>query len=377
MKQKTKVLFFIESLAGGGAEKILFTLVKHIDKEKFDVTVAAVVSTGVYVDQIKEVVKFKSFVKTRNRFLYKVLCKLIYSYLPIQMVYRLFIPQGNDVEVAFCEGFATRLLAHSPHKTKIAWVHTDLLANPWTQGVAYTLVSEEQKAYSQYNRVICVSDVVKEAVKQKFGVEAQTLYNPIDSEEILKESEEFSLPEKKRFRMVTTGRLVTQKGYDRLVRVVKKLKDEGLVFELWILGEGVQRNELTAYITDNKLSDYIKLWGFISNPYPYMKASDVFVCSSRSEGYSTAVTEAIILGLPVITTLCSGMKELLGNNQYGVIVDNEDMALFEPLKKVISDPHYLNTLAGKARKRRNDFSISSLMQPIEKLICHEVAGYMF
>lgn len=369
MKQKTKVLFFIESLAGGGAEKTLSTIINHINKEKFDITVVTVIANGIYVDQISRFVKFKPLIKTHNLILYKILYHLIYFYLPLRMIYNLFFPKGNDVEVAFCEGFATKLLAHSPNKNKIAWVHTDMLVNPWTQGLVYSSIDKERKAYLKYNKVICVSETVKQSVKTKFGVVADTIYNPIDSDEIISKSKEkIALPIKRKLRIVTIGRLVEQKGYDRLVRVVNELRNEGFSFELWILGDGPEKKGLVDYIDKNNLDDYIKLWDYISNPYPYMITCDIFVCSSRCEGYSTAVTEAVILELPVITTLCAGMKELLGDNTHGVIVENEDMALLEPLRKIISDPKYLAKLTQKAKKRSNNFKISRLIKPIEELL---------
>jgi len=369
MEPKIKVLFFIESLAGGGAEKILFTIANHINKDRFDITVSTVTMGGIYADQISKIVKFKPFIKTRNRLLYKILYHLIYFYLPLRMVYNLLIPKGNDIEVAFCEGFATKLLSYSPNKKKIAWVHIDMLLNPWTQQTTYPSIEKERNAYLKFDKIMCVSDSVRKSVKTKFGIEARTIYNPIDSDEIISKSKEIvPLPVKRKLRLVTIGRLVEQKGYDRLVRVVKKLRDEGCDFELWILGEGPQREMLTDYIDDNNLHGYVKIWGFIPNPYPYITASDVFVCSSRSEGYSTAITEALILGLPVITTHCAGMKELLGENKYGIIVENKDMTLGEPLKKMIHDPVYFSMLTGKAKKRGNDFKISALMIPIEKLL---------
>ncbi|WP_165021601.1 glycosyltransferase [Dysgonomonas sp. ZJ279] len=369
MEQKIKVLFFIESLAGGGAEKTLSTIIDHINKDKFDITVATIIANGVYVDQISRFVKFKPLIKTRNQILYKILYHLIYFYLPLRIVYNLFVPKGNDVEIAFCEGFATKLFAHSPNKRKIAWVHTDMLVNPWTQGLVYSSIDKERKAYSKYEKVICVSRTVSQSVNAKFGIKANTIYNPIDSDEIVSKSKEkVSLPIKSRLRIVTIGRLVEQKGYDRLLKVINELKNEGCDFELWILGDGPEKEGLADYIDKNNLNDDVKLWGFISNPYPYMLASDIFVCSSRCEGYSTVVTEALILGLPVITTLCSGMKELLGDNIYGVIVENEDVTLLEPLRKIIHDRDYLAMLTQKAQKRGNDFSISSLMKPIEDLL---------
>lgn len=369
MDTKTKVLFFIESLSGGGAEKILFTIVNHINKDRFDLTVSTVIAEGVYAERVSKLTRFKPLIKVRNPFLFKVLYHLIYFYLPIKWVYSLFVPKGNDVEVAFCEGFATKLLAHSPSRKKIAWVHTDVEFNPWTQSIIYSSINEERNTYLKYDKVICVSERVKESVESKFRIEADTIYNPIDCDEIIgKSKEKVTLPVKRKPRIVTTGRLVEQKGYDRLLRITKKLIDENYDFELWILGEGPERKELTEYIDKNGLNNCVKMWGFISNPYPYITTGDIFICSSRSEGYSTAATEAVILGLPVVTTLCSGMKELLGDSKYGVIVENADMTLFEPLKRIISEPEYLSKLTLKAQERSNDFKMSSLIKPIENLL---------
>lgn len=368
MEKKVKVLFFIESLAGGGAEKVLSTLANHINKDLFDVTVVSVISEGVHADQIAHVAHFRPLIKTQNKFLYKVLYHLIYFYLPPRLVYNLFFPKKSDIEVAFCEGFATKFLSHSPCKRKIAWVHIDIQQNPWTQKIVYSSVEEERNTYLQYNKIICVSDTVKKAVENKFNIQAQTCYNPIDSNWIIeKAKEQVEIPKKSSLRMITTGRLVEQKGYDRLLNVVKQLKDENYEFELWILGEGPDKQKLMHYIELHNLHNYVKLWGFVNNPYPYLVACDVFVCSSRSEGYSTAATEAVILGLPVVTTLCSGMQELLGDNVFGIIVENEDLSLLQPLREILDNPLYLNNLKERAVKRSKDFNIISLMQTIENV----------
>ncbi len=356
-------------LAGGGAEKILATIAHHIDKERFDVTVCTVTDTGIHIGQVSRQVRFRPMIRTRNRLLYSILYHLIYYLLPPRWVYRLFIPQGSDVEVAFCEGFATRLLAHSPCLWKIAWVHTDLEANPWTQKAVYSSIKEERDAYSKYSAVVCVSETVRESFEQKFGLEAITLYNPVDSDEIIRCSKEkVALPPKRRVRFVSTGRLVEQKGYDRLLKIAKKLCDEGYDFELWILGDGEQMSSLRVFIAEAGLGDCVTLWGFVDNPYPYVASGDAFVCSSRSEGYSTAATEAIILGVPVITTLCSGMRELLGASEYGWIVENEDDALYEPLKKIIGNHAVIEDLRRRARRRSRDFTISKMLVPIEELL---------
>ena len=94
----------------------------------------------------------------------------------------------------------------------------------------------------------------------------------------------------------------------------------------------------------------------------------MFICSSRSEGYSTVVTEALILGIPVITTDCSGMDELLDNGKYGMIVANNYHALEDGIRKLITDNQLLELYKNKAQVRRCHFSINELMKPIEYLL---------
>ena len=101
-------------------------------------------------------------------------------------------------------------------------------------------------------------------------------------------------------RLVTVGRLEHQKGYDRLVRIINRLVKDGVPLELWILGVGSQEASLKQYIHEHQLDEYVKLLGFRSNPYKYIVQADLFVSSSRSEGYSTAVTEALILACQLL-----------------------------------------------------------------------------
>lgn len=377
-----KVLFLIESLGGGGAEKVLSTLVEHIDKERFDVTVCPIIDVGVYSARIKEFVKVKTILPAcpaKGRFLARLIWRLkhrlVHKWLPGGIVYRLWVPKGNDVEVAFVEGLTTKLLSKSSSKAKkIAWVHIDLCNKHWTFPI-YGSIDAECTAYHAYDEVVGVSKVVSESVNRLFGddVPTVTVYNPIDAAAIRDKAAmtDQNIPLKKEgfIRLCSTGRLVSQKGFDRLLRIVKRLTDEGCKVELWLFGSGELRGEFERYIADNGLGDIVTLWGFKSNPYAYMAQCDLFVCSSVAEGYSTAVTEALILGLPVITTRCSGMEELLGaNGEYGIITDNSEEKLFDGLKGVLDHPDGLAELAVKARKRSGDFLIKNLVEPIEDIL---------
>ena len=117
------------------------------------------------------------------------------------------------------------------------------------------------------------------------------------------------------------------------------------------------------------MENIVSLPGFTPNPYSIIKGHDLFVCSSRAEGYSTAVTEALILGLPVITTDCSGMRELLGeNNEYGVVVQNDEESLYNGIKKFLENKSYLEFYTTKAIERGKKFSLTSLMNEIEDIL---------
>lgn len=379
--QRINLLFVIESLSGGGAEKVLVTLLRHLNYSKFAVTLCCIVNKGEHIKHIDPRVRYTYLLPNPEhlskwqKWCYKIKYQLVYKYLPLRWVYEWCIPQGADVEIAFVEGFTTKLLAHSTNRKaqKLAWLHTDLEKNHWTK-IVYRNVEDEEKAYLKYNKIVTVSDAAKDAFKREFpkiNVPLHTLYNPIDSIEINRLSVQpipVTLPVKKNIRFVSVGRLTVQKAYNRLLRIIYRLQNEGVLMELWLLGEGEERKELEELIKQYHLEETVTLWGFQSNPYMYMAQCDSFVCSSICEGYSTAVTEAIILGLPVITTDCAGMSELLKDGEYGLITENSEEALYKGIKKFLDNPDLLTYYKGKARERGMDFSLEALITPIERLL---------
>ncbi len=376
---KRKLLFLIESLSGGGAEKVLTTLLQHLDYSKFDVTLCCITDIGKYVEEVKPYVHYtyilpnSTNLKGWKKLIYKIKYKLIYNWLPLKWVYQWFVPHHADIEIAFVEGFTTKLLSHSLNQEakKIAWVHIDLEQFHWTQSI-YKDISSEEKCYQQFNQIITVSETARKAFQRKFKnvtTPIQTLYNPINSEDIISKSKEnLSLPIKNNhiIRLVSVGRFTKQKAYLRLLRIIDKLKAENYPIELWLLGDGEERAKIEMYIKEHQLESIVTLWGFQSNPYAYLAQCDLFICSSISEGYSTAVTEALILGIPVITTDCSGMHELLKDGECGIITENSEEALYHGLKELIENPSLLLQYKEKAISRGKDFSLPALMNAIEK-----------
>lgn len=384
---KTRLLFVIESLGGGGAEKVLATLLKHINRDVFEVTLCTIVDTGKYVEEVRPYVDYTPILpdpqslSVLGRLWYNIKYKLIYKWLPMSCVYRLWVPKNHDVEIAFCEGFATKLISASTNRIAkhIAWIHIDLKYNPWPQRQGFFKnTAEETLAYERFDKIITVSQTVEESIKEVYGLHSKiaTIYNPIDVEDIKIKAQEglssrssLNVDELKSTHIVTVGRLVHQKGYDILLHVASRLRNDGYNFTLSILGEGEQRSELESYINGHNLQDRVELLGFHRNPYPYIAQSDLFVCSSRSEGYSLVIAEALVLGKPVISTYCSGPNELLGEGNFGMLVPNDEQGegLYQGLRTVLDNPQKLAQYQQAATARSSDFSLSSTIKKIEEL----------
>ena len=331
---KRKILFFIESLEGGGAEKVLSTIVKHIDTKKFDVTVCVISGGGKYEEEVAShvrlfpVLKYPEAYHGIGKFWYWLKYHLIYDWLPKRWVYELFLPHCNDVEIAFVEGFATKLLFYSTNSKakKIAWVHCDLKNQPWPiQKGIYRNKEEETGVYRTYHKVVCVSRQAEQVMRDYYGLtNTMTIYNPLDSAQILQLSGHPCLQkvDASQFNMISVGRLERVKGFDMLIPIIGHIRENGVDAHLWIVGEGSEKNALRRLVIEQGLESDVTFTGFLKNPYALMSKMDLFVCSSRAEGFSLVIAEAFILGLSVVSMNCAGPKELLTFYGVGTLCDS-------------------------------------------------------
>ena len=115
------------------------------------------------------------------------------------------------------------------------------------------------------------------------------------------------------------------------------------------------------------MSSYFKLIGFHRNPYPYVKNADLFVCSSDAEGYSTSVVEALILGIPVVTTDCAGMSEIIGDSESGIITEKSVASLCNGIALLLNDKELYERAKANAIRRGQDFCLDKSVRDIVKL----------
>lgn len=389
---KKKLLIAVHTLQLGGVEKIVVNLLKRMDKQKYDITLLSIVDDGIFKKDVMNIpgIKYKYFFKgyfkrSRNDInskFYKISTRMmniiwkwylfLIKYFP-KYLYKKNIKEVYDIEIAFMEGKVAKIIANSNNKNskKVAWIHTDI--ENISRKNMFVSLDEEIDCYKKFNKIVCVSTDVKFHFCHKTGITENVMVqlNPINIKEILEKSKE-PIKEKMIHNGIiicAVGRLAFEKGYDRLLKVHRKLLREHINNTIWIVGEGLERARLEEYVKDNKLEESVQLVGYTQNPYKYLKEADIFVCSSRIEGLSSTVIEAAVLDKPIITTLCSGMRDILGDdNTNALIVPNHTYNLYKGLKKLILDENLRKVFQENIKNTTQKFDINTVISSIDKLL---------
>ncbi|MBQ7373249.1 MAG: glycosyltransferase [Clostridia bacterium] len=364
-----KILFLIHDLSHGGAEKVLVNLVNNIDKTKFDVTVMALFGGGVNEAYIKEGVKYKIVFKKP----FRGNSKLFKLFSP-RMLHKKFIRDKYDIEVSYLEGPCARIISGCPYDDVklVSWIHTEQHTRE-IASKAFRSYKESVKCYQKFHKTVCVSDYVKQDFLTIYPMltNIEVLYNTNETAQILEMKNEpvaENLFSGKEIKLCGVGKIITVKGFDRMARIQKRLKSEGYFTHFYALGVGPERENIEKYLKTNNLTDSFTFLGYQENPYKYVAKCDMFVCASIVEGFSTAATEALIVGTPVVTTFVSGMSEMLGDNEYGIITENNEDALYIGIKSLLDSPELMAHYKKQAEVRGRFFSTENTVKAVENML---------
>ncbi|MCD7836138.1 MAG: glycosyltransferase [Lachnospiraceae bacterium] len=374
-----KILFMIPTLGHGGAEKVLVNLVNNMDKKLFDITVLVLFDGGVNRQFLSEHIHYKAIFKKTFPFNCKIMTLLSPKFL-----HRMFIKDSYDIEISYLEGPTARIIAGGkemwsstavPHVSTqyIGWIHGEQ-HNAKNASYAFRSYKEAKNLYGKFDKIVCVSNTVAEDFRKIFNInsEIEVLYNTLESEKIRKESteeaNELELIEGE-INIVSVGTLKAVKGFDRLLRIHQRLRNINIPVHTYLLGEGEDEAALKQQAKELGISSSVTFLGYKTNPYKYVAKCDLFVCSSHREGFSTAATEALIVGTPVCTTLVSGMKEMLGeNNEYGYITENNEDALLDGIKRLLTNSELLLHYKKKSEERGKFFSTERTVRQAEEML---------
>lgn len=363
-----KILFLIHDLGQGGAEKVLVNLVNNMDRTKFDISVTVLFGGGINEQFLKPDIHFRAVFPREipgNSKLLKLLT-------PAQL-HKLCVKEHYDIEVSYLEGPSARVISgcQDPDTKLISWIHVEQHTMKKLAG-SFRNEQEARRCYSRFDQTVCVSQYVRDDFCRilNFQKPCRVLYNTVESAKILTLSAEEApkLMQDAQIRLASVGSLKPSKGYDRMLRIIRRLRDEQYPVHLYILGIGPLQQELEQQIADQHLQDAVTLLGYDTNPYKYVAKCDLFICASHAEGFSTAATEALIVGTPVCSVEVSGMKEMLGdNNGWGIVTDNNEDALYHGIKNLLNEPALLAHYKNKAAQRGRSFSTENTVRAVEEL----------
>ena len=381
--KKKKILFVMNSLTIGGAEKSLLTILSLLDYRKYDVDLFLFGIEGAFLKDLPSKVRllsedkeFKLFEK--NKLISPILfllkgdlkksfycVKYILGYLKNKLFLKREIYLGwesvkhimnninksYDTSIGFMERYAIYFNVDKVNaKNKIGFIHNDYSIYPYDDKL-------DRYYFKNYNKIATVSEHCKDVLielfpeyKDKFIV----IKNMVSKELIKKLSREKitnNKLDKNSINLVSVGRLVKQKGFDQAVLICKKLIGTNPNIHWYIIGEGKERTNLEALIKENKLENNFFLIGADTNPYKWINIADIYVQPSRFEGYGITVAEAKSLNKPIVASDIPEFRELL-NDDKGLLSKNMDDFVIN-IEKLIKDKKLKTKLIANLKQEKN------------------------
>lgn len=351
---KKRVLFLIDSLTCGGAEKSLISLLPLLDYLQIDVDLLMFKRGGVfekYVPQQVRVISHRLYGSGFVDQLSQRLHQMCFSWnlrfgkkrhgaeTHWRAMHQAVMPlEGQyDVAIAYQQGMPTFFLATKVNAAKkVAWINADVLAAGYDMDYCKqfydkmdAVVAVSQKLFDllsaraswMQDKLHCVYDIINPEVVRTLAQEQVTDMNPVGDA----------------LSIVTVGRLTKPKNHLLALDAAHILKENGLDFVWYFVGEGEMRTAIEQRIADLGLADNVILLGLKENPYPYMAKADVYVQTSAFEGFGMTIAEAKMLQRPVVSTNFDVIHDQIVDHQNGLIADMTPQNVAEKILELIAD----------------------------------------
>lgn len=398
MSSKIKILFVNESLTLAGGEKSLIALLSNLDQEKYEIDLQ-LFSYGAELEEflpdwinLLPPLDYTNFLKQSViKSILGIFKKDRFSYLIARIKYSIAIRKSNfnhpekaqlywenvgpvikasarkyDVAIAYAQGVPTfYTIDKVKSEKKIAWVNVVLNFPPLTKKYNYGF-------YKQYDSIVSVSSINMQQFKElypDFSSKLNLIYDIIDYKSMIRlsklKNQEFK---KDKFNILTVARLnKRQKGYDITLRACKILRDKGIDFHWYAVGAGDYRSEMEKYIKENQLENCFTFLGTTANPYPYFKAADLYVQTSRHEGFGISIAEARLLNLPVVTTRYDSVDVQMIHEKNGLITDLNPESVADGIIRMMEDKELYRSIREylKTEQKENLESVKKFDEMIE------------
>lgn len=374
---KKKILFVIDSLVCGGAEKSLVSLLPLIDFERYDVELLMFARGGVfekYVPSEVNVIQHDLFdsspVDKLNSFLHQLTFSALLRLHPERhsaenrwrAMHNVVKPMKKqyDIAIAYQQGFPTFFVATKVNaKKKIAWMNADVFAAGYDMNYC-------KQFYDKVDRIVPVSQKLLDLLVNKCSWtkdKVSCIYDIVNPELIKKLSTE-SIPEAGLFdegiNIITVGRLSKPKNYLLAVDAARVLKDKGLKFKWFFVGSGGMREAIENRINEHGLGDVVFLLGLKENPYPYMAKADIYVQTSSFEGFGLTIAEAKILHKPIVSTNFDVVYDQIVDGKNGLIADMAPESVADRIVEMVNNDSLRTSIIRNLEQESNLTSLTEI-----------------
>ena len=364
-----RILFVVPDRKMGGVSILLDDLLNYLPMNKYKIDLLILNNDGDriagYVNKQVNIIYGNTFFKAIDTpisyFKHHFDLRLLFSKLRLMFLLKTglikkklvkerkkILSENYDVEVAFKDGFCAIFTAVSKTPKKIHWIHSSYGANDPTRRYRKTF---QKNIYDKFDKIIAVSKKTAFGFNKHYGMQSKTIVvkNLIDDRKVKLKGKKAEKLSDKKFNFISVGRLVSQKGYDRLLKVIARLKNENLFNDsfLTIVGDGPLKDHLDELKKSLNL-DCVKFAGKQANPYKFVAGADMYISAARFEPFGLVMVESLILHVPVLAVETEATSVIIKNNVNGLIVDNSEEGLYLGLKKILCQKHCLEELKQQA-----------------------------
>ena len=371
--EKIKIVFVHDKLICGGTDQALFDLVQLLDKEKFEVSVFAQKPGGPWDQKFNDAGIHVVYDYSCRKATWNPLVKIsnVLKKFRTARAYRrngvnlldVCIPEGMDIIVSYSM-WDHVLCGFSPKAKSVKYLHGNMQTNAQFR----ELILRDRELLPRYDRIIGVSQLATDAFVQLTGIRegVHTCFNPMNSDYVHRLAEEHvDLPNDLPL-ICAVGRLCSEKGFERLIVIHKRLLEAGVAHRLVIVGDGEDREYIHRIVNAVDAQDSVILAGYQLNPYPYMKQSKFVVCSSFTEGLPVIAMEALCLGIPLVSAVPS-VQEIFGEEECGLITENDNQSLLEGIRKMLTDEAFYEKIKAGAQRRSQYFDGQRMVREVEQI----------
>lgn len=380
-----KIVILINSLDGGGAERVVSTLLNNF-VENYECYLILMENKISYELDNRINILYLNETSNENgaiKFLrlpliaYK-LSKIIKEHQFTQVVS--FLHRANYINV-ISKYISSHQVILSERIASSSMYSDDSITSKVSKYLIKTL-------YPKSDLIISVTNAIKNDLIDNFDIKVkqEVIYNPYDIKNINRLSKEnINIEIHKEKSIITVGSLQKRKNINLLINAFAKIEDDE--YKLYILGKGKEKENLKSLARELNIENKVIFLGFDNNPYKYLSKCSIFVLSSNSEGFPNVLAEAMVCGCSVISTDClSGPREILDPNsdanfqltndielaEFGILTPtNKEKKLKEAMDVIIKDKELRERYCLKTKERMKDFSIEKIIQQYKDVICVE------